>query len=110
MCADRCVYYIGQEWKTVGDVSVLIMVSENCPDQVRVKGTIVNVRMTMDGMIIILVDLDANPIQVHTSLVCVCTVISSQKVLRHIAGNSHGHHYVLQYWPADHNKTTGDGG
>jgi hypothetical protein len=86
------------------------MVSGNRPHQIRVKGTVVNARTTINSMIIILVDLDVNPIQVHTPLVHVCAVISRQKVLRHIAGNGHGHHYVLQYWPADHNRTTGDGG
>jgi len=86
------------------------MVSENHPDQVRVKGTIINMRTTMDGLIIILVDLNMNPIQVHTLLVRMCAVISRQKILRHIAGNSHGHHYVLQYWLADYNRTTRDGG
>ena len=86
------------------------MVSENHPDQVRVKGTIINMRTTMDGLIIILVDLNMNPIQVHTLLVRMCAVISRQKILRHIAGNSHRHHYVLQYWLAAYNRTTRDGG
>jgi hypothetical protein len=35
--------------------------------QVRVKGTIVNVTMTLDGMVIVLIDVDSNLIHIHTS-------------------------------------------
>jgi hypothetical protein len=35
--------------------------------QVRVKGTVVNATTTLDGMIIVLMDLDGNLIHIHTS-------------------------------------------
>jgi len=46
------------------------MISKKCVQQVRVKGTVVNARTTMDGMVIALIDLDGNSVMVHTSVVC----------------------------------------
>ena len=49
------------------------MISESRVEQVRVKGIVINARTTMDGMVIVLLDLDGNSIMVHTSVVRLCT-------------------------------------
>ena len=44
-----------------------MFVSQTKMHQVRVKGTIINVTMTLDRMIIVLMDVDGNLIHIHTS-------------------------------------------
>jgi hypothetical protein len=47
------------------------MFSKKIGEQVTVKGTVVNALTTVDGMVIVLMDLDGNCIGVHTKEVCV---------------------------------------
>jgi hypothetical protein len=51
---------------SVGSISPSFM-SQTEMHQVRVKGTVVNATTTLDGMIIVLMDLDGNLIHIHTS-------------------------------------------
>jgi hypothetical protein len=45
------------------------MISKSHVEQVRVKGTVINTRTTIDGMVIVLLDLNGNSIMVHISVV-----------------------------------------
>jgi len=54
----------------VGVVSPSMLLQEQM-QQVKLKGTVMNATTTLDGIIIILMDVDSNLIYIHTSSICV---------------------------------------
>ena len=64
-----CALRIGM--RVVDNCSIVSppMISKSHVEQVRVKGTVINTRTTIDGMVIVLLDLNGNSIMVHISVV-----------------------------------------